>query len=71
MVAAAHSVTLDTGRASPFFAINDRHSVEVTAESGRCTVAQTAEREGCGKPTGKRAKETKWDGFARRVEAAK
>lgn len=26
VVAAAHSVTLDTGRASPLFAIDNRHS---------------------------------------------
>jgi hypothetical protein len=29
MVAAAHSVTFDTGRASPFLAGNDRHSARL------------------------------------------
>jgi hypothetical protein len=33
--AAAHSVTLDAGRASPFLAVDNRHSVEVTAGCGR------------------------------------
>lgn len=28
MVAAAHSVTLDAGRASPLFTVDDRHSVQ-------------------------------------------
>jgi hypothetical protein len=35
MVATAHSMTLDTGRASPFFAIDNRHAGAVTAECGR------------------------------------
>jgi hypothetical protein len=35
MVATAHSVTLDAGRASPFFTIDNRHAGAVTAECGR------------------------------------
>lgn len=50
--AAAHSVTLDTGRASPFCAVDDRHSAAVTAECGRRRWLAAAEREECEQPTG-------------------
>jgi hypothetical protein len=43
MATTAHSVTLDAGRASPFFAIDNRHSEAVTAECGRRSWLRAAE----------------------------
>jgi hypothetical protein len=42
--AAAHSVTLDAGRASPLLSIDNRHSVEVTAGCGRRRQLEAVER---------------------------
>jgi hypothetical protein len=42
--AAAHAVTLDAGRASPLLPMNNRHSVEVTAECGRRRQLEAVER---------------------------
>jgi hypothetical protein len=42
--AAAYAVTLDTGRASPLLPMNNRHSVEVTAECGRRRQLEAVER---------------------------
>lgn len=35
VVATAHAVALDAGRASPFLAIDNRHTGAITAECGR------------------------------------
>jgi hypothetical protein len=42
VIATAHSVTLDAGRASPFFAIDNRHTGVATAECGRGSGLRTA-----------------------------
>jgi hypothetical protein len=56
--AAAHSVALYAGRASPFFAIDDRHSRQKTAGSGRCNWLAAAG--GCsGSRTGRRRRRRK------------
>lgn len=52
MVATAHSMALDAGRASPLFAIDYRHTVTVTAECGRRSWLVTAKRELPGEATG-------------------
>jgi hypothetical protein len=52
MATTAHSVTLDAGRASPFFAIDNRHSEAVTAECGRRSWLRAAEEERSNEPTG-------------------
>jgi hypothetical protein len=69
VVAAAHSMTFDTGRASPLFAINDRHAVAVTAEGGRWRWLKAAERERYGEPAGRRTNQVKKDGVAHPVVA--
>lgn len=57
MGAAAHSVTFDAGRASPFFAIDDRHSGVVDGRM-RSWVLAKRQRHGGG-PRAMSANETK------------
>lgn len=50
--ATAHSMALDAGRASPFFAIDDRHTAVDTAGCDRRRWLKTGERECFVEPTG-------------------
>lgn len=71
MVTAAYSVTLDAGRASPLFTIDNRHSVAVTAECGRRRWLSKAEV-GVRPRSNElvlRESEAKMDGVARKVVA--
>jgi hypothetical protein len=51
--AAAHSMALDAGRASPLFSIDDRHTGAFTAEDGRRRWLEAVERVGSVERTGK------------------
>jgi hypothetical protein len=67
--AAAHSVALYAGRASPFFAIDDRHSRQKTAGSGRCNWLAAAG--GCsGSRTGRRRRRRRRKRACRACRAA-
>jgi len=52
VVATAHSMALDAGRASPFLAIDNRHTGAITAECGRRSWLRAAEWERSREPTG-------------------
>lgn len=60
VVTSAHSVTLDAGRASPFFAIDNRHSAVVTAGCGRRVRLSTAKQTWC-RPAAERRKTAEAD----------